>query len=37
MNKVRVRGLPTRLFHWALVADIVAAIVTPKIGGNAMQ
>jgi cytochrome b len=35
--KVRVWDLPTRLFHWALATLVIAAIVTVKIGGNAMQ
>jgi cytochrome b len=33
---VRVWDLPTRLFHWALVALVTASFVTGKIGGNAM-
>jgi len=28
--------LPTRLFHWALVALVVAAFISAKVGGNAM-
>jgi cytochrome b len=32
----RVWDLPTRLFHWALAASVVALVVTAKIGGNAM-
>ena len=35
-NKARVWDLPTRLFHWSLVALVVAAFVSAKIGGNAM-
>ena len=35
-DKARVWDLPTRLFHWALVATVVAAFVTANIGGNAM-
>lgn len=35
--KVRVWDLPTRLFHWALAILVIVAIVTVKIGGNAMQ
>ncbi len=35
-GKARVWDLPTRIFHWALVACIIAAFVTAKIGGNAM-
>jgi cytochrome b len=33
---VRVWDLPTRLFHWALALAVIAAIVSAKIGGNAM-
>jgi cytochrome b len=33
---VRVWDLPTRLFHWALAASVIGAVVTAKIGGNAM-
>jgi cytochrome b len=33
---VRVWDLPTRAFHWALAACVVASIVSAQIGGNAM-
>lgn len=33
---VRVWDLPTRLFHWLLAAAVIAAVVTAKVGGNAM-
>jgi cytochrome b len=33
----RVWDLPTRLFHWALAACIVASVITAKIGGNALE
>ena len=33
---VRVWDLPTRLFHWVLTFNIVASVVSAKIGGNAM-
>lgn len=33
---IRVWDLPTRLFHWLLAALVIAAIVSAKIGGNAM-
>jgi cytochrome b len=33
---VRVWDLPTRLFHWALAATVVASVVTAKVGGAAM-
>lgn len=35
--KIRVWDLPTRVFHWLLAATVIGAIVTAKIGGNAMQ
>ncbi|MBK7814895.1 MAG: cytochrome b/b6 domain-containing protein [Rhodocyclaceae bacterium] len=35
--RVRVWDLPLRLFHWLLVAAIVTAFVTAKVGGNAMD
>lgn len=34
--RVRVWDLPTRLFHWSLALAVVAAVVTAKVGGNAM-
>ena len=36
-HTIRVWDLPTRLFHWTLVATTVALVVTAKVGGNAMQ
>lgn len=33
---VRVWDLPTRVFHWALAACVVALVTTGQIGGNAM-
>ena len=33
---VRVWDLPTRVFHWSLLIAVVAAIITAKIGGNAI-
>lgn len=38
MNKQRIRlwDLPTRVFHWSLVALVVAAVISGKIGGNAI-
>ncbi len=35
-QRVRVWDLPTRLFHWALLACVVGLVVTAKVGGNAM-
>lgn len=36
LNKVRVWDLPTRLFHWALVAGMLGLAITGTVGGNAM-
>ena len=36
-NKVRVWDLPTRLFHWGLVACIVGLVITGYIGGAVMN
>lgn len=36
-RRVKVWDLPTRIFHWLLVALIVAAVTTAKIGGSAMD
>ncbi len=33
---VRIWDLPTRLFHWALVACVVGSIVSANVGGNAL-
>jgi len=35
-RSVRVWDLPTRVFHWALVALVAALVVTGQIGGNAL-
>lgn len=35
-DKAYVWDLPTRLFHWLLVACVVGAFVTAKVGGGAM-
>ncbi|MGH6625603.1 MAG: cytochrome b/b6 domain-containing protein [Burkholderiaceae bacterium] len=35
-SKVRVWDLPTRIFHWALVAFVVASAITGYIGGSVM-
>jgi cytochrome b len=37
MRKIRIWDLPVRLFHWVLVVLIVVAVVTQKVGGNAME
>lgn len=37
LGKVRVWDLPTRLFHWLLVALVVALVVSGEIGGAAMD
>ncbi|MBC5783020.1 cytochrome b/b6 domain-containing protein [Ramlibacter sp. USB13] len=36
-HRVRVWDLPTRLFHWALVACVVLLVITGYVGGDAMQ
>lgn len=36
MQGIRVWDLPTRLFHWALAALVVALLITGNIGGNLM-
>ncbi|MBA3593261.1 MAG: cytochrome b/b6 domain-containing protein [Polaromonas sp.] len=36
LNKVRVWDLPTRVFHWALVAGVLGLAISGTIGGNAM-
>lgn len=35
-ESVRIWDLPTRLFHWGLVLCVVGAVVSAKVGGNAM-
>ncbi len=37
VRPVRVWDLPTRLFHWLLVALVIASFATGKAGGNAMR
>ena len=36
-NKIRVWDLPTRLFHWVLVACIVGLVITGYQGGPTME
>ena len=36
LTRVRVWDLPTRIFHWALAASVIALGVTGTVGGNAM-
>jgi cytochrome b len=36
-RRIKVWDLPTRIFHWLLVALIVAAVATAKIGGSAID
>ena len=36
IRAIRVWDLPTRLFHWLLVAAVVGLVVSGKIGGNAL-
>ena len=33
-KSIRLWDLPTRLFHWLLVVEVVAAIVSGQLGGN---
>lgn len=35
-QRIRIWDLPTRVFHWLLVALVVAQVVTANVGGNAM-
>jgi cytochrome b len=35
-NVVRVWDLPTRVFHWALVAAVIGLITSAQLGGEAM-
>lgn len=36
MLSVRIWDLPTRLFHWLLVAFVTGLVITGHVGGNAM-
>ena len=36
-QNVRVWDLPTRLFHWLLALAVIGAVITARIGGNAME
>lgn len=35
-SPVRIWDLPTRVFHWLLALMVIAAVVTAKVGGDAM-
>lgn len=35
--RVLVWDVPLRLFHWLLAAAVITAVVTAKVGGNAMD
>ncbi len=37
LHTIRVWDAPTRLFHWALAACVVALVITAQIGGSAMD
>jgi cytochrome b len=37
LRAVRVWDLPTRLFHWTLVAGVTALVITGQIAGNALE
>lgn len=36
-HKVRVWDLPTRLFHWLLVACVIGMVITGQVGGAAID
>jgi cytochrome b len=36
-RRVRVRDLPTRVFHWLLAVAVVALVITGHVGGDALQ
>lgn len=35
--RIRVWDLPTRLFHWSLVAAVTVAVITGELGGDWME
>jgi cytochrome b len=35
-RRIRIWDLPTRVFHWALVAAVLVAVVTGQVGGDWM-
>ena len=35
--KIRVWDLPTRVFHWAIVACVIGLVITANLGGSAME
>ena len=37
MKHITVWDLPLRIFHWALVILVIAATVSAKLGGNALE
>jgi len=37
VTRIRVWDLPTRLFHWLLVAAVTTAVISGEIGGGAME
>ncbi len=36
-KRIFLWDLPTRLFHWLLVASVIAAVVTGQVGGNLIE
>ncbi|MCH2220297.1 MAG: cytochrome b/b6 domain-containing protein, partial [Dechloromonas sp.] len=36
-KRIFLWDLPTRLFHWLLVASVIAAVVTGQMGGNLIE
>jgi cytochrome b len=37
LQRIRVWDLPTRLFHWSLVAAVTVAVISGEIGGDWME
>ncbi len=37
VNKKRIWDLPTRIFHWALLACVVGLVISGKVGGMALN
>ena len=37
MKPKRIWDLPTRIFHWALLACVTGLVITGKVGGNALN
>lgn len=37
LRRIRLWDLPTRIFHWSLVAAVCVAVITGKLGGTWME